>query len=68
MTPMEAATAEWLTRLGVRNYAKSSVRTYAHCLALLSPGAQSAEFDYSASPTKQDEDRLVACLREAIGI
>ncbi len=34
MTPMEAATAEWLTRLGVRNYAKSSVRTYAHCLAL----------------------------------
>jgi hypothetical protein len=37
VTPMEAATAEWLTRLGVRNYAKSSVRTYAHCLALLSP-------------------------------
>ena len=31
---MEAAADEWLMRLGVRNYAKSSVRTYAHCLAL----------------------------------
>lgn len=67
MTPMEAATAEWLTRLGVRNYAKSSVRTYAHCLALCRL-VRRAQIDYSASPTKQDEDRLVACLREAIGI
>jgi integrase/recombinase XerD len=57
VTPLEGAVAEWLTRLGVRNYATSSVRTYAHCLSLFT--------NYCTERGVDDPERVTPELVEA---